>query len=156
MFGSHLWKLGPKREAKGNDSTAPPSPGGGSGVCTGPDFEKEKEKSDTKDFFLSNKDCEQNNYYVKSYIAPKGFSHGKTKSQCQHTKHCKLHSCSPLTHRARSRAAHGYCPQAQSAWSSRQHDDSHRLSPWDAGKRGLRSAMASDRTGRWPNACPQS
>jgi hypothetical protein len=28
-----------------------PSTGGGSGVCTGPDFEKEK--SDRKDFFLS-------------------------------------------------------------------------------------------------------
>jgi len=41
-----------------------PIPGGGSGVCTGPNFKKrKKEKPDRKDFFLSNNDCEENEFH---------------------------------------------------------------------------------------------
>jgi hypothetical protein len=58
----------------------PPLPSGGLPVCTGPDFKKRKKKNPTKKA-SSYKDCEENNYYVTSYIAPMGFSHGKTKSQ---------------------------------------------------------------------------
>jgi hypothetical protein len=31
--------------------------------------------------------CEENDYYLSSHTTPRGFSHGKTKSQSQHTKH---------------------------------------------------------------------
>jgi len=57
--------------AAGRDSDATrPSPPGG--VPYGPDpiSKKKKEKSDRKDFFLSNKDCEENSHYPDSLAKP--------------------------------------------------------------------------------------
>jgi hypothetical protein len=36
-------------------------------------------------YLISN--CEEKSYCLSSHTNPKGFSHGKTNSQCQHTKH---------------------------------------------------------------------
>jgi hypothetical protein len=109
-------------------------------------------------FFLNSylKLCEEKDYYLTSYLKPKGFSRGKSNSPWQHTKYCKLHSCTPLSHRARGRAPDGHCPRAQPPWPSRCNDDPGRLSPWDASKRSLQPRMASDRARPRPSARPQS
>jgi hypothetical protein len=62
---------------------APPFPG--RGVVGLPDPVEEKEKNPNKRHFF-NSNYEVNGYYLSSRTNPRGFSHGKTKSQCQHTK----------------------------------------------------------------------
>src|SRR6516165_10068425 len=69
-----------------------------------------------------------------------------------HTKHRKLDSQATLSHRARGRAPDGLRPQVRPLWASRRDHDPGRLSPRSAGLRGLRPAMASDRTLRGPPA----
>ena len=55
--------MGPSLE-KAFDCHPPPPTGRALGVCTGPNFKKrKKEKPDRKDFFLSNNDCEENEFH---------------------------------------------------------------------------------------------
>ena len=69
-----------------------------------------------------------------------------------HTKHRKLDSQTTLSHRARGRAPDGLRPQAWPLRPSRCDHDPGGLSPWSAGLRGLRPAMAADRAIRGPPA----
>src|SRR5262245_52951322 len=65
-------------------------------------FQKRKRISteNKSDFYLSLSNllkipfgiCEEKDHYLSSDTDSKGFSHGKTNSQCQHTNHRKLHS----------------------------------------------------------------
>src|SRR5262249_11556417 len=77
----------------------------------------------------------------------------ETDIQETHTKHRKLDSQATLSHRARGRAPDGLRPKARPLWASRRDHDPRRLSPRSAGVRGLRPAMAADRTVRGPLAC---
>src|SRR5262249_29536397 len=63
-----------------------------------------------------------------------------------HTKHRKLDSQAALPHPTRGRAADGLRPQACPLWASRCDHDPAGLPPWPAGLRGVRPAMAADRT----------
>jgi hypothetical protein len=60
----------------------PPAPTGRAlGVCTGPNFRKrKKERPDRKDFFLSNKDCEEE-LYPDSLVNPKSKNLSKSMGQ---------------------------------------------------------------------------
>src|SRR5262249_18737539 len=69
-----------------------------------------------------------------------------------HLKHRKLDSQATLSHRARGRAPDGLRAQVRPLWASRRDHDPGRLSPRPAGLRGLRPAMAADRTVRGPLA----
>src|SRR5215471_12873180 len=61
-------------------------------------------------------------------------------------KHRKLDSQATLSHRARGRAADGLRPEAWPLWASRRDHDPGGLSTRSAGLRGVRPAMAADRT----------
>jgi hypothetical protein len=72
---------------------SPPPPAGGYRYAPDPVGKKENRKN-LKDLFLSRTkdkyliaDCEEKSLYLSSHTNPRGFSHGKTKSQFQHTKH---------------------------------------------------------------------
>src|SRR5215475_306230 len=65
-----------------------------------------------------------------------------------HPKHRKLDSQATLSHRARGRAPDGLRAQVRPLWASRRDHDPGGLSPRPAGLRGLRPAMAADRTVR--------
>src|SRR5262245_58410982 len=69
-----------------------------------------------------------------------------------HTKHRKLDSQAPLSHRARGRAPDALRAQVRPLWASRRDHDPGRLSPRSAGVGGLRPAMAADRAVRGPPA----
>src|SRR5262249_53698652 len=69
-----------------------------------------------------------------------------------HAKHRKLDSQAALPHRARDRAADGLRPKAWPLRASRRDHDPCRISPRPAGLRGVRPAMAADRTLRGPPA----
>src|SRR5262245_33902238 len=93
-------------------------------------------------------DCSINAYKLNSLAtAGKVYPH-EIDIQETHTKHRKLDSKAPLSHRARGRAADGLRAQVRPLWASRRDHDPGRLSPRPAGLGGLRPAMAADRTVR--------
>src|SRR6516164_8647204 len=69
-----------------------------------------------------------------------------------HLKHRKLDSQAAIPHPTRDRAADGLRPKAWPLWASRRDHDPGGLSPWPAGLRGVRPAMAADRAIRGPLA----